>query len=318
MIRIKLSPKDKKDIEKLFIEDMGSQETGIFKNLELLDNKEFLASRIQFKKLYAYLYYKDDTINVENIKALLLADKQQLEVFISEFGCFSERDSEALRDNIFRYETFSSRKCAYDILRIEKVAVCPYCNRQYIVTLDNKKVRPQFDHYFPKSKYPYLAISIYNLIPSCGICNQAKSKIDTYETPILYPFDEEFGDETRFRMDSDDIKYLRGMTDEFKLFIENGDANEDKVKKIEKQREILHLDELYDKHKDYVRDIAWNHYINSKERINEIMREFPELFASEEDVIATIYMNDIREENLGKRPLAKLTRDIYKELSITK
>ena len=48
------------------------------------------------------------------------------------------------------------------------------------------------------------------------------------------------------------------------------------------------------------------------------MRKFPELFASKEDVIATIYMNDIREENLAKRPLAKLTRDIYKELSITK
>ena len=33
---------------------------------------------------------------------------------------------------------------------------------------------------------------------------------------------------------------------------------------------------------------------------------------------STLNMNDIREENLGKRPLSKLTRDIYKELSITK
>lgn len=40
------------------------------------------------------------------------------------------------------------------------------------------------------------------------------------------------------------------------------------------------------------------------------------MFLTKEDVISTIYMNDIRKENLGKRPLAKLTRDILEELQI--
>lgn len=89
-----------------------------------------------------------------------------------------------------------------------------------------------------------------------------------------------------------------------------------KNKKIKKQDERLHLKELYDKHKDYVKDIAWNHHINSEERIDEIIKRFPEMFLTKEDVISTIYMNDIRKENLGKRPLAKFTRDILEELQI--
>jgi len=318
MIKIRLSSKDKSDIEKLFVEDARRQETGLFNTLRVSYNKQLLKSRNQFKKLYDYLYRKDDTINVENIENLLLANKWQLEMFISKFGFFTNEDSKELTNKIFRYDAFSNRKSAYDILRLEKVTVCPYCNRQYIFTLEGNEIRAQFDHYFPKSKYPYLAVSIFNLIPNCSICNQQKNELDTYETPILYPFEEEFGDDTRFRLDSDDIKYLRGMTDEFKISIKSENADKDKIKKVEKQREILHLDELYDKHKDYVKDIAWNHHIHSQEKIDEIMRKFPQLFTTEEELIATIYMNDIREENLGKRPLAKLTRDIYRELSIKK
>ena len=318
MIRIQLLPKDRSEIEKLFLDDMREQDTGIFKLLNSSVNKEFLASKSQFNKLYNYLYCKNNVINRKNIETLLLADKHKLERFISDFGYFSDNDSKELTNRIFRYDTFSNRKIAYNILRLEKVSVCPYCNRQYIFTLDNNSIRPQFDHYFPKSKFPYLALSIYNLIPCCGICNQAKQALDTYKTPILYPFEEEFGDEARFKMDGDDIKYLHGMANDFKLFIDKEKVDKEKIEKIEKQSEVLHLYELYDKHKDYIKDIAWNYYINSKERIDEIMRKFPQLFATEEEVIATIYMNDIREENLGKRPLAKLTRDIYKELSIKK
>lgn len=140
--------------------------------------------------------------------------------------------------------------------------------------------------------------------------------MDTYKEPILYPFEEEFGDEVKFIINSDDIKYLHGMTDDFDMQIQWEGIDSVKNKKIKKQDERLHLKELYDKHKDYVKDIAWNHHINSEERIDEIIKRFPEMFLTKEDVISTIYMNDIRKENLGERPLAKFTRDILEELQI--
>lgn len=56
------------------------------------------------------------------------------------------------------------------------ISVCPYCNRNYIINFDeNGKTTAELDHFFSKSKYPYLAICVYNLIPSCHTCNQRKS-----------------------------------------------------------------------------------------------------------------------------------------------
>jgi hypothetical protein len=42
---------------------------------------------------------------------------------------------------------------------------CPYCSQRIVKTLD---------HYLPKSKYPLLAITPINLVPSCSDCNKDK------------------------------------------------------------------------------------------------------------------------------------------------
>lgn len=63
---------------------------------------------------------------------------------------------------------------------------CVYCNRQYAFNIeidggknDNSRfARPALDHWFPKSVYPLLSLSIYNLIPSCTVCNSS-AKGDT-------------------------------------------------------------------------------------------------------------------------------------------
>lgn len=36
-----------------------------------------------------------------------------------------------------------------------------------------KITRPTFDHWFAKDDHPLLALSFYNLIPSCNICNSS-------------------------------------------------------------------------------------------------------------------------------------------------
>lgn len=73
------------------------------------------------------------------------------------------------------------------------VDVCPYCNRQYIYTYERdnvgKKNTAEIDHFKPKSKYPYFSCSLYNMIPSCGICNSIKRDDDR---DIVYPYKESF------------------------------------------------------------------------------------------------------------------------------
>ncbi|MFX8327742.1 hypothetical protein ABTL71_18955, partial [Acinetobacter baumannii] len=68
---------------------------------------------------------------------------------------------------------------------------CPYCNRSYIYYISRRKeIKPQIDHFFPKSKYPFLAMSFYNLIPSCQTCNGfgAKEEKDPLTEGLINPY----------------------------------------------------------------------------------------------------------------------------------
>lgn len=66
---------------------------------------------------------------------------------------------------------------------------CPYCNRNYIGTTGKKNLGYQLDHYINKSMYPFFCMSLFNLIPSCGVCNGGKSAGD--EADFYSPFEEE-------------------------------------------------------------------------------------------------------------------------------
>ena len=59
-------------------------------------------------------------------------------------------------------------------IRRTKIRVCPYCGLTIIEPSDRTK--HQIDHFFPKGKYPFLALSYYNLIPSCDKCNESPNK----------------------------------------------------------------------------------------------------------------------------------------------
>lgn len=45
----------------------------------------------------------------------------------------------------------------------------------------------QFNHFYDKGTYPYLALSFYNLIPSCSTCNSSKVKgnANTFENNCI-------------------------------------------------------------------------------------------------------------------------------------
>lgn len=313
MIKIQISTDLEEELIKEHCSDASNQHTGLLKVLQNQESKNIIGKH---PKLNCFFYDCHDCVKKQNVVKIISAIKADLEYYINLLGEYSEKDSKELVEKVFRYDSFSKRKHAYNILSKINVKVCPYCNRQYTFTLKNRKVRPQFDHYYPKSRYPYLALSFYNLIPSCSICNQAKSDLDTYINPIIYPYEEEFGDDIIFKtvITGNSVAFLQGLSQDFTVEIKNiMKINADKV---DTQNRRLHLDELYNMHKDYIQDIARNHYINSSDRINEIMIKFPTLFSSKDEILKTIYMNDMRKESWTKRPLAKLTKDIYDDLEI--
>ena len=318
MIKINIDEVSKEEIEKMLWEDVNSNPTGLIKVLNSTKAKRILMNK--HERIYAVLY--DDklngNLNIAEVKKLLLADRQELKGYIEKFGDYSsdKKLSDELLDNIFRYDRYSNRIVAVEILKKMKVTVCPYCNRQYIFTLSNGQVRSQFDHYYPKSRYPYLALSLYNMIPSCSICNMAKSSLDTLKKPILYPFTEEMGSEAKFEIkrkrNGNFVRMLQGISNEF--VIELNDSNSKYKFEIQNQMEKMHLKSLYNEHKEYVMDIIKSKYVNSSERVNELLMLFPTLFDSYEDVKSLLYMTNIQKESWGDRPLSKLTYDIDRQL----
>ena len=87
---------------------------------------------------------------------------------------------------------------AFELVKELKLEVCPYCNKEYIpIVKNNGKFRAEIDHFFPEADYPYLSCSLFNLIPSCLICNHHKG--DSYNVYkdgniklTIYPYTEGF------------------------------------------------------------------------------------------------------------------------------
>ena len=95
---------------------------------------------------------------------------------------------------IINYDSFARKTGNYNayVLCFRSAArTCPYCNQSYAFSVQrhSRGFRPTLDHYYDKASYPHLALSLYNLIPSCYSCNSSlKGKRDFFKNQHLHPF----------------------------------------------------------------------------------------------------------------------------------
>lgn len=194
-----------------------------------------------------------------------------------------------------------------DLMNATGVTVCPYCNRQYINN-SYKKRTSQLDHFYSKDKYPLLALSFYNLIPSCSSCNHTKHNNEFYKSPYEIN-DQEIDVFTRFSYETLGTDYYLNEND---LIIKIQESKYSKIKEKDKHKNILSLDTLYEIHKDYLQELFRRDASYNKHYQNALETDFPDL--NIEETLRTIWGNYLRKDLIGKRPLAKLTRDILKDL----
>ena len=268
-------------------------------------------------------FFNGANIDKNKIQSVLTGDISCLLDAIKNIGRLDGNSKTTPQQEFIKlYNNFSCSQLGKSLCDDLGIKVCPYCNRSYIHTLKFHRVRPQYDHFFNKINYPYLAVSLYNLIPSCSICNQSKSKEDTYDPThntynFLYPYVDEYGNTVRFKTEyNGDISYVIGKNEKFNLTIENQSTDTDFQQKVKRTINKLHTKELYEKHKDYVLDIIRASQIYSEEYMLDILQKFPNLFNDISDVLRMVYMNYLDKEHWGKRVLSKLTYDIIKEFQI--
>ena len=187
------------------------------------------------------------------------------------------------------------------------INVCPYCNRNFINPINKKsftKIKgandnqfPDIEHFFPKSIFPFLSLSISNLMPSCAFCNKIKSNVDTYTNNCISPYEIKEND-TRFKFefDSTDINNRKII-----LKLADGIKNSD----------VLHLDSLYNKiHSNYVNDM----FTKQKKYPDTNKKFLHNTFNLSEEDYEKEFCNYYNEKDFNKHPLSKMTKDLYEHI----
>ena len=235
---------------------------------------------------------------------------------------------EYLPNQLFCYKKFQDGNKnwgRHKLLFLMEIEVCPYCQRNYISSYEennSKKTTADLDHFYPKSLYPFLALSLYNFIPSCQICNSRfKGNKDTRDS--IYPYEEGF-DELGVKFKTSEeviVKILEERYSDFSVKINYENLKDEKNKeKVKKSIKNLRLDKVYEKsHNQYIQNLLYN----IEKYPENYLENCVEMFESNVDKKKQLeeYFKDIVKEPYRKRiengePLAKLTKDILEEFNI--
>lgn len=244
----------------------------------------------------------------ERLRRIVACPADRLHNIISSFNShFSDFDANSDEWEAFSNYMLNQYKSVRNeylpqILHELNLSVCPYCNRHYIYIVDNgKRVSAQFDHFYCKTKYPYLALSFYNLIPCCPTCNKAKGELQIK----INPYVEGFDDKCTIKIDLPLNCILR--EGEWNVCIDGDERTMTNV-------EAFVLDKLYKKHNDYASEIVFKAIANEKGYLNSIKQEFHNMGLSDDLINAIIWNTSFTTETSVKRPLSKMTADIITQI----
>lgn len=339
--------------------------------------------KMHYRNLYHFLFEEDsEEVKTENLRWLLAGPdippesfggvggyktmNDSLKLIIGQCGLEYDENITTVREKckeIFNYDNFvRDKQNAYWLLRELRVRVCPYCNRIYTTTLPTKEelekagggerfetTRATYDHFYCQDRYPYLALSLFNLVPSCNICNNNKSSC---MDEIIYPYDEEFGKSAVFRLipdfkevelGSNVFHFLTGESDRFHVRLMGKDRaslledssletrlsdveEEDYRKRIISSIQLFRLEKLYNELKPEIRDILRNRYYFNEEYVksaicpllkDRAIRDGESI--SDEQVwylaMDMLFQTRLRPEEWKDRPLSKLKADILEYIN---
>lgn len=275
---------------------------------------------------------------IDHLKAslneILLGTPAEIEAFagdfVNRFSPFSvyaakHRKGTAAKDNshkntltiikaCFDYDWFSDQTKgwgAYALVEAYRLRICPYCQANHVNFHVEKaqgklgagafKMRPPLDHYLPKSAYPYLAVSLSNLVPSCAQCNSGvKTANDPRGKGFAHPLDRTSPITVRFTTQGTVRTNLSGRVklDELVLTLTGADgASTSHIKEFR-------LQERYGWYRHEIKDLFDRH-----DQHDDLNRKLQGIVCRE------LYVLGFLESQAEERSLGFCLRDVYKELS---
>lgn len=228
-------------------------------------------------------------------------------IFTKAYEDFRKTDPKSL----VKSSNLNEPKVAYYFFRKLNIKTCPYCNRQYTYTIYSSKLStsPEYDHFYDKSEIPILALSFYNLVPSCHTCNHIKGTAKL----SVNPYFEEVKGRFIIVCSQDDA----AVTDplllkdrEWKIKWKSDEYyKHDNIKN-------LGLDLLYAEHTDYVEEILSKVQDYSSCAKEVLVNAFQCDGRSVRDVDNFVWGPYIDVTKHSERPLSKLTHDLLEQFKI--
>lgn len=221
-------------------------------------------------------------------------------------------DDNLILKNIFidnAYENKSFNK--WDFINPISIDACPYCNRNYIYTTKkNKEIKPEIDHFYPKSKYPILGLSYFNLIPSCKSCNGfgAKEEKDPYITGLKNPY----------LLNSSDFVFTHTIKNIAIInpLVGKSDVEIHFKSALQGHLDVFNLKNLYELHHDHALELIIKKRIKYSKKYRDYLGSYQGLKFSKNEIDRLVLGNYTLEKEQHKRPLSKLYQDLGKELGL--
>lgn len=221
----------------------------------------------------------------------------------------------------------SSRFPSKEIIEDINVTVCPYCNRNFIKYIEvgqnangvAKSVKAELDHFYPRSLFPYLAISRHNLVPCCHDCNgqSGKHDQDTRKKAVVNPYTLSTSGGMVFKMKfKSGTKFLNLSTcaDGIEIIL---DTSADPA--LVANDNMFHLETIYNTHTDYAAEVYYKYvlrksgiYLNATK---ESLRKRG-LHMTNEDIRRLQLGFYTDEKEFANRPLSKFIADIAKQYGL--
>lgn len=212
----------------------------------------------------------------------------------------------------------SSYYSAYHLSSYLGIRSCVYCNRTYTVSQFKpttrgkigKLIRPQFDHWFPKEKFPLLALSFFNLIPSCSICNSSvKGRTHYTVEEYIHPYIDNILDSVTFSYSHVTIDLVKvevvGVNQDYKL-----------ETRINNTLKGFYIEEMYNAHHSELRDLLKIKQAYSESYLKSLKDAFPDVGLTENEIYRLAFGVELDSSDFHKRPFSKFKYDILKEIGI--
>lgn len=266
------------------------------------------------------------TAIIKNVNFLLLAKPydlmkitrlvKQIKYKINHGKIIVGKDFNNKITKAFNYKGYRERKNGILVELAEKINVksCPYCNMSYTLIAkkaNGKKIAKfQFDHFYNKSDYPMLSMSLYNLIPSCSVCNQGKSIGDL---DIRFnPYYSSINDTFVFKVRNPIPLYTGKKKGDFIDIdaIATSTSQKD-IKDFDKYKETFHIETLYQRHGDVAKEIFDKAYLYPYINEDDNFKMLPNY---SKEYRKQLWLGTYtKKEDIEKRPLTKLKQDLWEQ-----